>query len=138
MLYPITITAHTDRHYYFTFDNRTEKEFLWNKAENRWDALPWYRDPVPVNTNKSEQEESTSHSDSDSSHNQIPINTQNLPLIANMSGQTSGTTPSMAMQPGRGKVKLPDNYTGDHIESQKFMLQCLLLFAAESNRYKTN
>ncbi|ETW75688.1 hypothetical protein HETIRDRAFT_330248 [Heterobasidion irregulare TC 32-1] len=57
-----------------------------------------------------------------------------------MSGQasTSTNTPSATVQPGRGKVKLPDNYTGDRIESQKFMLQCLLLFAAESDRYKTD
>ena len=55
-----------------------------------------------------------------------------------MSGQASGTTLSVPTQPGREKVKLLDNYTGDRTESQKFILQCLLLFAAESNRYKTN
>ncbi|ETW77138.1 hypothetical protein HETIRDRAFT_454516 [Heterobasidion irregulare TC 32-1] len=57
-----------------------------------------------------------------------------------MSGQasTSTNTPSAIAQPGRGKVKLPDNYTGNHIESQKFMLQCLLLFTAESDWYKTD
>ena len=55
-----------------------------------------------------------------------------------MSGQASGTTPSIPIQPGRGKVKLPDNYTGDRTKSQKFILQCLLLFAAESDRYKTD
>ena len=54
-----------------------------------------------------------------------------------MSGQASGTTPSTPTQPGRGKVKLPDNYIGNRTESQKFILQCLL-FAAESDRYKTN
>ena len=55
-----------------------------------------------------------------------------------MSGQASGTTtPSTPTQPGRGKVKLPDNYSSDRTESQKFILQCLL-FAAESDRYKTN
>ncbi|ETW78212.1 hypothetical protein HETIRDRAFT_454230 [Heterobasidion irregulare TC 32-1] len=57
-----------------------------------------------------------------------------------MSGQASTftDTPPTTVQSGRGKVKLPDNYTGDHIESQKFMLQCLLLFTAESDRYKTD
>ncbi|ETW82041.1 hypothetical protein HETIRDRAFT_101424 [Heterobasidion irregulare TC 32-1] len=57
-----------------------------------------------------------------------------------MSGQASTSTniPSMTVQPRRGKVKLPDNYIGDRIESQKFMLQCLLLFAAESDQYKTD
>ena len=52
-----------------------------------------------------------------------------------MSGQASGTTPSAPKQTGRGKVRLPDNYTGDRMESQKF-LQCLLLFVAESDRYQ--
>ena len=55
-----------------------------------------------------------------------------------MSGQASGTTPPMPKQSRRGKVRLPDNYTGDRTESQKFLLQCLLLFAAESDRYQTN
>ena len=55
-----------------------------------------------------------------------------------MSGQASGTTPPMPTQPGRGKVKLPDNYTSNRTESQKFILQCLLLFTAESDRYKTD
>ncbi|ETW78192.1 hypothetical protein HETIRDRAFT_325047 [Heterobasidion irregulare TC 32-1] len=57
-----------------------------------------------------------------------------------MSGQASTSTnaPPTTVQPRRGKAKLPDNYTGDHIESQKFMLQCLLLFTAESDRYKTD
>ncbi|ETW86446.1 hypothetical protein HETIRDRAFT_98969 [Heterobasidion irregulare TC 32-1] len=57
-----------------------------------------------------------------------------------MSGQASTSTdpPSMTVQPRRGKVKFPDNYPDNRIESQKFMLQCLLLFAAESDRYKTN
>ncbi|ETW82807.1 hypothetical protein HETIRDRAFT_163229 [Heterobasidion irregulare TC 32-1] len=56
-----------------------------------------------------------------------------------MSGQASTSTdpPSATVQPGRGKVKLPDNYTGNCIKSQKFMLQCLL-FTAESDRYKTD
>ena len=53
-----------------------------------------------------------------------------------MSGQASGTTPSIPKQTGRGKVRLPNNYTGDRTESQKFLLQCLLLFAAESDRYQ--
>ena len=53
-----------------------------------------------------------------------------------MSGQASGTTPSTPTQPRRGKVKLSDNYTGDRTESQKFLLQCLLLFVAESDRYQ--
>ena len=55
-----------------------------------------------------------------------------------MSGQASGTTPSIPKQTGRGKVRLPNNYTGDRTESQKFLLQCLLLFAAESDRYQDN
>ena len=53
-----------------------------------------------------------------------------------MLGQASGTTPSTPKQTGRGKVQLPDNYTGDRTESQKFLLQCLLLFTAESDRYQ--
>ena len=55
-----------------------------------------------------------------------------------MSGQASGTTLSMPTQPRRGKIKLPNNYTGDRTGSQKLILQCLFLFAAESDRYKTN
>ena len=55
-----------------------------------------------------------------------------------MSGQASGTTPPMPKQTRRGKVRLPDNYTGDRTESQKFLLQCLLLFAAELDRYQTD
>ena len=55
-----------------------------------------------------------------------------------MSGQASGTTPPMPKQSRRGKVRLPDNYTGDRMESQKFLLQCLLLFAAELDRYQTD
>ena len=55
-----------------------------------------------------------------------------------MSGQASGTTPSTPKQPGRGKVKLPDNYTDNRMELQKFILQCLLLFTAELDRYQTN
>ncbi|ETW86543.1 hypothetical protein HETIRDRAFT_114041 [Heterobasidion irregulare TC 32-1] len=97
------------------------------------------KDPEPVIPEDSEQEETTSQSDSDSLLDQTPINTQNEPL-AEMSGQASTSTdpPSVTVQPGRGKVKLPDNYIGNRIESQKFMLQCLLLFAAESDQYKTN
>ena len=55
-----------------------------------------------------------------------------------MSGQASGTTPSTPKQPGRGKVKLPDNYTDNRMELQKFILQCLLLFTAELDRYQTD
>ena len=86
----------------------------------------------------SELEENSPDSNSNSSHQQTPIQTRNTYTIANMSGQASGTTPPMPKQSRRGKVRLPDNYTGDRTESQKFFLQCLLLFAAESNRYKTN
>ena len=55
-----------------------------------------------------------------------------------MSGQGLGTTPSTPTQPGRGKVKLSDNYIGNRTESQKFILQCLLFFTVESDRYKTD
>ncbi|ETW74705.1 hypothetical protein HETIRDRAFT_108566 [Heterobasidion irregulare TC 32-1] len=125
--------------YYFTLEDGTEEKDIWNEIESQWELAPQYRELAPVIPEDSEQEETTSQSDSDSSPNQTLINTQNEPL-AKMSGQASTSTdpPSMTVQPGRGKVKLPDNYTGNHIESQKFMLQCLLLFAAESDRYKTN
>ncbi|ETW78279.1 hypothetical protein HETIRDRAFT_120137 [Heterobasidion irregulare TC 32-1] len=124
--------------YYFTLEDGTEEEDIWNETEAQWELAPQYREPAPVIPEDSEQEETTSESDSDSP-DQTPINTRNEPL-AEMSGQasTSTNTPSATVQPGRGKVKLPDNYTGDRIESQKFMLQCLLLFAAESDRYKTD
>ncbi|ETW84847.1 hypothetical protein HETIRDRAFT_450191 [Heterobasidion irregulare TC 32-1] len=124
--------------YYFTLEDGTEEEDIWNETEAQWELAPQYREPAPVIPEDSEQEETTSESDSDSP-DQTPINTQNKPL-AEMSGQASTSTdpPSATVQPGRGKVKLPDNYTGNRIESQKFMLQCLLLFAAESDRYKTN
>ncbi|ETW85248.1 hypothetical protein HETIRDRAFT_448412 [Heterobasidion irregulare TC 32-1] len=117
----------------------TEEEDIWNEIESQWELAPQYREPVPVIPEDLEQEETTSQSDSDSSPDQTPINPRNEPL-AEMSGQASTSTdpPSATVQPGRKKVKLPDNYTGNHIESQKFMLQCLLLFAAESDQYKTN
>ena len=130
--------SYRDRCYYFTLDNRTEKEFVWNETQNHWDSPLRYRDPELAIPTDSELEETTPNSNSESSHNQTPIQTRNTHTIANMSGQASGTTPSVPTQPGREKVKLLDNYTGDRTESQKFILQCLLLFAAESNRYKTN
>ncbi|ETW82281.1 hypothetical protein HETIRDRAFT_451834 [Heterobasidion irregulare TC 32-1] len=97
----------------------TEEEDIWNETEAQWELAPQYKEPAPVIPEDSEQEETTSESDSDSP-DQTPINTRNEPLA------------------DIGKVKLPDNYTGNRIESQKFMLQCLLLFAAESDRYKTD
>ena len=63
-----------------------------------------------------------------------------------MSTSGAGTTPAGAgtgpptttVQPGQGKLKLPDNFTGNKTKSQHFMLQCLLLFVTESDRYKTD
>ena len=108
--------------YFFTYEDETEEEFIWNKTENCWDLSPWYRDPKPVIPNNSEQEEETSKSDSNLSHNQTLINTRNIQTITNILGQASGTIPSMPIQFRRGKVKLSDNYTGDRTESQKFIL----------------
>ncbi|ETW82516.1 hypothetical protein HETIRDRAFT_120782 [Heterobasidion irregulare TC 32-1] len=109
--------------YYFTLEDGTEEEDIWNETEAQWELAPQYREPAPVIPEDSEQEETTSESDSDSPK-QTPINTRNE-SFADMSGQalTSTDPPSATVQPGRGKVKLPDNYTGNHIESQKFMLQ---------------
>ena len=119
--------------YFFTYKDKTEEEFVWNETENHWDSLPQYRDPQPVIPNDSEQEDETSNSNSDSSYNQTLIDTRNTQTITNMSGQGLGTTPSTPTQPGRGKVKLSNNYTGDRTESQKFILQCLLFFTVESD-----
>ena len=130
--------SYKNRQYFFTYEDGTEEEFIWNKIENHWDPSSWYRDPKPIIPDDLGQEEVISNSNSDSLHNQTPINIQNAQIITNMLEQGSETTPSMPTQPGRGKVKLSDNYTGDRIESQKFILQCLLFFAVESDRYKTN
>ena len=55
-----------------------------------------------------------------------------------MSGIGTGTIPTTPTQPGRGKVKLPNNFTDNRTESQKFILQCLFLFVAEVDQYKTD
>lgn len=51
---------------------------------------------------------------------------------------TNPTDPPALASSGRGKLKLPDNFEGDRTQSQKFIMNCLLLFTAEPDRYKTD
>ncbi|ETW86533.1 hypothetical protein HETIRDRAFT_99013 [Heterobasidion irregulare TC 32-1] len=46
--------------YYFTLEDGTEKEDIWNETEAQWELAPQYREPAPVIPEDSEQEETTS------------------------------------------------------------------------------
>ena len=125
-----------DGRYFFTKADGTEAEWAWDEIQANWVPPPQYREPEPVipeDSKESEEEEETP--ESDPSDIQIPVDTQNPQSNTNMLAPGPTDPPTMGTQPGRGKVRLPKNFSGDRTQSQHFILQCLL-FAAESDHYK--
>ena len=121
-----------DRQYYFLREDRTEAEWAWSELQADWVPPPQYREPDPVIPEDSEEEETFK---SEASDIQTLINPRSS---TRMSAPGPTDPPLMTTQSGRGKLKLPDNYSGDRTQLQKFLLLCLLLFTAELDRYKTN